>query len=83
MDFKKTLFNKQAADTSKCFETKLAEIKLMYEDFLELNEIDFDNSIITNFDNYQIKYFLQNKISPEIELKIESAFQECLAKFKL
>lgn len=82
MDLKKILFNEQASKTSKCFETKLSEIKLKHKDFIESNEIDFDNSIIQCFDNFYIKYCIQNKISPEIEKEIESAFQECLTKFQ-
>ena len=81
MDLKKILFNQQASKSSKCFKAKLSEIKLKHKDFLESNEIDFDSSIIQSFNNFHIKYSIQNKISTEIEKEIESAFQECLTKF--
>jgi hypothetical protein len=82
MDHRKLLYTEQAANTSECFEGKLAEIKLKHKDYFELNEIDLDDVIVPSYDNYHIKYFLQKSLSPEIEKEIELAFQECLAKFQ-
>jgi hypothetical protein len=78
MNLTEKLYGEQASKTFGCFKTNLNLIKVKYKDYLESNEIDFENSYTITLDQNHISYKLTQELSIEIKNEIENSFQNCL-----
>lgn len=78
MNLTEKFYGEQASKTFHCFKTNLDLIKIKYKDYLESNDIDFENSYIITFDQNHISYNLTQELSIEIKNEIKNSFQNCL-----
>lgn len=76
-DFKKVIFKgEQVANVVNCFQSKL---NLIAEEYVD--DFDIEKDIMLIFDNFTIRFEMNEELPAEIKAEINQSFKGCLEKY--